>query len=180
MTPRFRTCLESIVLAAFFLLSLPSAFAQTALQTQLADSLAGQHPRLLMERAKLLFDQGDSADAAFLFYLGQLRWSVDRLARADQPEADPAKSLVTFNDRIGRPINGAMLADMTTMATALASVRAYESSHPDQFTPAAEFPQVWETQLTAFDEFLHYIDSEARSREQRKRAGTLNDGTAKP
>jgi hypothetical protein len=180
MKIQLRTCLESLVFAAVLLLSSPAVFAQTAMQTQLANSLAGQHPRLLMERAKVLFDQGDSADAAFLFYLGQLRWSVDKLARPGEPEADPAKSLEALNDRIGRPINGVMLADMAVMAAALKSVRAYESSHADQFTPLAQFPQIWETQLASFDEFVRYVDDEARTQEQRKRARALPDGAAKP
>jgi hypothetical protein len=167
---RIRTALQTLVTALFLVSGGSNGSAQTVQQTELAKALDGQHPRAFMLKAEELFGKGDTANAAFLFYLSQLRWSVERLARPDAPAGDPSQSFEALNLKIGKPINGIMLKDMASLAATLTAVRAHEAAHPDTFTPKAQFGDIWDKQLDQFSEFLRFTESEAKAQEIRKRA----------
>jgi hypothetical protein len=173
---RIRRFAQMLVTAMLLAFGGGIAFAQTVEQAELAKALDGQHPRMLMLKAEELFGKGDTANAAFLFYLSQLRWSVERLARPDAPVGDQTQSFDALNLKIGKPINGIMLADMASLSATLNAVRAHEAAHPDTFTPKVQFGDIWDKQLGQFTEFLRYTESEAKTQEIRKRAEKERQG----
>jgi hypothetical protein len=169
---QIRWMLQTLAVAVLLASGAAPAMAQSTGQTALADALAGQHPSKLMEKARDLFAGDRVEDAAFLFYLGQLRWSVDRLARASTPD-QPDAGLADMNARIGIPINAHLRDHMEIMAASLKAARAYERAQPDLFTPITQFGPVWESQLAAFDEFTAYVEGEARMQAMRGKAGMM-------
>ncbi len=153
----------------FSLVAVIPVHAQTIRQTELALALEGQHPRVMMEKAGELYRAGEKTDAAFLFYLAQLRWSVARIAR---PEGEqPEKAFDTLNVAIGKPINGEMMADYEQMAAALKAARAFEKAHPDSYAPKAQFGPAWTSTFEEFEEFIVYVESEAVTARMRKKTG---------
>jgi hypothetical protein len=137
-----------------------AAFAQTADQTALAKTVS--EPAGYYDAAEQALAAGKANDAAFLFYLGQLRW---RYALGGSPHAEAQASFDRRTADLGAKINPPALADKAMLAATLEAVTAFDAAHPDQTAGEAAIAPV----RSEFAEFVRYIRSEARLEEMRRK-----------
>jgi hypothetical protein len=102
---------------------------------QLKSGIENKDPATYYLLASKLFKQGDKDEAAFWFYLGQLRF---RFELAANPKQDPSGGPALFgalSEEVGRPLNEYAFADIPKLARTIDKVLEWDASHDNGYTP---------------------------------------------
>lgn len=107
------------------------------------EQLDDKHPAEYYKLAAELFRHGKKDEAAFIFYLGQLRYRARLLAHRDlDPSGEPAL-FASLSEVVGRPLNEYAFGDIPRLLSTIDAVLEYDRAHPDRFTPPSSFPEAW-------------------------------------
>ena len=139
---RHSTAVALIALVLCSPFGLDLTLAQAVVATPIGiEKLADQHPAEYYRQAAARLAEGKQEEAVFLFYLGQLRYRAHLAARPDLPrDGDPAL-FASLSEVVGRPINVYAFGDIPALARTIDAVLAYDTAHPDAFTPPSQFPK---------------------------------------
>ena len=119
----------------------PLAAAHAQVPKGGTSALNGQHPAQYFRAAADLFAAGRREEAAFVFYLGQLRFRTHLRARPGlPPDGDPAL-FAALSETVGRPINGWLGGDVALWVAVMDAALAADARDPDRFTPPSQFPE---------------------------------------
>lgn len=158
--------------------ALVAAWTGTAAQSPreaVAAGLNGQHPAAYYTLALKLFQSGQREDAAYIFYLGQLRFRTHLAARPHlKPDADPAV-FGALSETVGRPINEWAFGDMPALLRLLDAVFAYDQRTPDRFTAPAEFPDAHRRIREGMQSFRRQLEAQAQDIKRQRAANGLEN-----
>ncbi len=100
---------------------------------QLTRDVEHAHPVAMMLLAKRLFDDGRRDEAVFWFYEAQIRWRAWLTYRPNNREGEEFGQLF---ETVGPDINFYAFCDVAKWHKTAEQVLAWDTAHPDDFTPA--------------------------------------------
>lgn len=99
------------------------------------DADPDQHPAEYFQQASEAFQAGDTTQATFLLYVGQLRYRAYLQANPDlEPSGDPAL-FGSLMDVVGQPINEYAFGDVKEAAGIIDKALAWDEANPDADIP---------------------------------------------
>ena len=128
------------------LLQTPPPAVAPALPPAAPAGIEDRQPYAYIELAATRLKQGRSDEAVFWFYLGQLRWRFELLARSDP---DPSAGPALFNSMmsvLGTPVNEYAYGDIPKLVATLDAVLAWDAAHPNGFTSKTTYAQAYARQ----------------------------------
>lgn len=117
--------------------------------------VAPPDPLALYEAAARRFNEGDRADATFLFYLGQLHWRADLIANPDQPPDGGPALFGALNETLGRPINEWAFGDLDMLRALLRDVHGFD------LPPNPRMARAFARSRAGLAELITYIEANA-------------------
>jgi hypothetical protein len=149
-----------------FALALALGFGHSAMAAPPSDLLpaleqaATAHPKALYPLASDLAAKGRKQDAAFVFFVAQLRWRAHLASRSDAEAAADSIAFEEVTKPLTEKINPPLFRDYALFDDVLTDVIAYDLSNPDRFTDPAQFADVWKKQRGELMQFHEYIKQE--------------------
>jgi hypothetical protein len=114
-------------------------------------------------------------DAVFVFYLGQLRYRVHLAARPELPPDRDRALFASLSEVVGRPVNEYAFGDIPALARTIDAVLAWDTAHPDPFTPPDRFRTAYASVRRGLQEMRATIMRDAdKIRAQRTTNGLAN------
>lgn len=121
-------------------------------------------PAAYFQQAGEAFERGDTDQATFLLYVGQLRYRAYLAANPDlDPSGDPAL-FASLMEVVGRPINEYAFGDVEEAVGLIDKALAWDAANPDPAIPEAIRQSNREGLMGLRDQMLEEADTIAEQR----------------
>jgi hypothetical protein len=164
-----RLALSALALALAMPIGLASAAPPADVAAKVQAHVA-EHPEKLYAFASALSAQGRKRDAAFVFFLAQLRWRAHLAARNDAEAAEASLAFEKATKPLVGVINKPIVDDHELIDGILADVIAFDRENPDRFTDPAKFPDVWTKTRGELMSFRQIMQEERQRKEIERQA----------
>ncbi len=102
-----------------------------------------QHPYSYVQLAVEMTKRQLNDEAVYWFYVGQLRWRFDLLARPDQkPDEGPAL-FGSMMEVFGEPLNKYAFGDIPKLVATWDEVLAWDAAHDNGYTSKTRYAAAW-------------------------------------
>ncbi|MEM7727452.1 MAG: hypothetical protein AAF208_13970 [Cyanobacteria bacterium P01_A01_bin.45] len=119
-------------------------------------NLRSKHPAYYYQQAQKLFAQGNKDQAAFVFYLGQLRYRF--LLQTNQSEKGALILFNTLQETVGRPINKYLATKPDNWIRIIDQVLVWEGQNPNSFTDESKFRNQYIQTTQGLHKLRDYIE----------------------
>ena len=121
------------------------------------EKLEMEHPSGFFKEAGKRFTAGEKNDAAFLFYLGELRYKYYLSANPNfQPDGEPAV-YSSLQSSLGEEINYSLNDSVDNYISIMDSVISWDKSHDFIFFSKSKFPEKHQEILNGLIELRQYV-----------------------
>ncbi|MEL6919680.1 MAG: hypothetical protein AAFO77_01460 [Pseudomonadota bacterium] len=134
-----------------------------------------ENPFDQIQRAAELFGAGQRDEAAYLYYIAQLRVRIYIEARPDLPPSGAPALAGSLFEVVGRPINEWIGGDVDEWVSIMDRVLAWHAANDDAITPKATYGDAHRTIVSGLRSFRNQVDGDRESiRAQREANGLPN------
>jgi len=133
------------------------------------------HPAGFYQLASQLFAAGDYDEAIRWFYIGQLRYRFDLVARDAGPADTDQQLFSALSESVGRPINEYAFGDIKKLVRLMGEALAWDEAHPNGYTSKTKYAVALATVRAGLVQLrATTIEQRDYIREQREQNGLEN------